>query len=973
MPSSTSRSTPMMMMQQQQRSNGSQAANFVRVAAKTAVPIVSSVPKCKSLKGYRQHPLNTVNGISYNNGQSSTDQHLHQQVAMGRSMRQQQQPYSHRTINDERIVQQSGEDDVVLIFSDDHLLDGGGGGGGKGSSASGMPMIGRRLASKSARAMAQQQLYQQVDLADQVIDYSQPPTIQVPEFPVERSHKSLQQRRVSATSGKVIDASMMHSNQSYQDSQKQPVVGRRSHRILEQHQRQQSMSQAQSIAHSLPAKSGHRMSATSRSRQLYLDYELHQDNNEQQFIHSTSGVHLLSKTAAHYHHHHPNHQEHMNQRQVASGNQSLMPSGGCSTSTPKPPVNSARQLINQHQLPVDGYSLPYQSHELLPSEPLKRRSDRKSALSSQVLNHQERKDQSLAEPYAMSCCSQLVEPSMIRPPVAANSCPDPRCCPPLPTMAPPSVIECSDPQCCPQFSSQEDLLMLQQQQHRSQRSSRHAKRLINSNTNPQQERDAYHRASSCSERRMLQNARGVAPPPVAAKPHSGLLLRTAGEPLPSELAPQMYHYSDSPIMQPNADPLAGVGHQSRSRRQLAGIANNPNSRSLSSERLNRRSLSHRGQPVDAEDPAAAAVTQMYESLAAELKAKLGNTKTAPILLPPKDYDTLSRKQGKLTGIELRRSTNPQLVGPIQSSTIPEAKEIVCGPSPVSSPARPLGSEMGVVTSRTETNHSNSNSFSDRSRSNSSSGLGSIVCGDSATSNASNSPESPGNCSSIVSHRSSGDNANRMHHHHHQHQLMMPEPSVVVTSAKFSGYHEKSSMSQMSKQQESQLMDSPSSGDIDSGHHNRGFSDTSGSSLSRCGDDDDDDDDHDHQQQLRRQQVNSNQVRGGRVTSSSSNKLLPLSKQESQKPTSLSSSPSSVSSTPSSARSPSASSSSNNMLHNNSRNDDHTNQDNRGKGMHNHHPSKVSNGVLWNGRVEIPLKVNSERNGNTYLATKQIIY
>lgn len=64
-----------------------------------------------------------------------------------------------------------------------------------------------------------------------------------------------------------------------------------------------------------------------------------------------------------------------------------------------------------------------------------------------------------------------------------------------------------------------------------------------------------------------------------------------------------------------------------------------------------------------------AVEQMYESLAAELKAKLGNPRIGPILLPPRDYDTLCRKQGKLDGIELRRSTNPQLVGPILPDTV----------------------------------------------------------------------------------------------------------------------------------------------------------------------------------------------------------------------------------------------------------------------------------------------------------------
>lgn len=53
---------------------------------------------------------------------------------------------------------------------------------------------------------------------------------------------------------------------------------------------------------------------------------------------------------------------------------------------------------------------------------------------------------------------------------------------------------------------------------------------------------------------------------------------------------------------------------------------------------------------------------MYESLAHELKVKLGNAKKGPILLPPRDYDTISRKHGNLTGIEYRKSTNANIVG-----------------------------------------------------------------------------------------------------------------------------------------------------------------------------------------------------------------------------------------------------------------------------------------------------------------------
>ena len=61
------------------------------------------------------------------------------------------------------------------------------------------------------------------------------------------------------------------------------------------------------------------------------------------------------------------------------------------------------------------------------------------------------------------------------------------------------------------------------------------------------------------------------------------------------------------------------------------------------------------------------VSTLYESLAAEFRAKLGNPKTGPILLPPRDYDTISRKRGKLEGIEYRKSTNKQIVGPTVGS------------------------------------------------------------------------------------------------------------------------------------------------------------------------------------------------------------------------------------------------------------------------------------------------------------------
>ncbi|XP_043482303.1 uncharacterized protein LOC122511236 [Leptopilina heterotoma] len=59
-------------------------------------------------------------------------------------------------------------------------------------------------------------------------------------------------------------------------------------------------------------------------------------------------------------------------------------------------------------------------------------------------------------------------------------------------------------------------------------------------------------------------------------------------------------------------------------------------------------------------------TSIYESLAAELRAKLGRgnsaDNTGPILLPPRDYDTVHRQRGNLLGIEFRRCLNQNIVG-----------------------------------------------------------------------------------------------------------------------------------------------------------------------------------------------------------------------------------------------------------------------------------------------------------------------
>jgi len=59
-------------------------------------------------------------------------------------------------------------------------------------------------------------------------------------------------------------------------------------------------------------------------------------------------------------------------------------------------------------------------------------------------------------------------------------------------------------------------------------------------------------------------------------------------------------------------------------------------------------------------PASLAVPTPVASLASELRARLATG--APILLPPKDYDTVSRSRGNLNGIDERRCANANIVG-----------------------------------------------------------------------------------------------------------------------------------------------------------------------------------------------------------------------------------------------------------------------------------------------------------------------
>jgi hypothetical protein len=59
---------------------------------------------------------------------------------------------------------------------------------------------------------------------------------------------------------------------------------------------------------------------------------------------------------------------------------------------------------------------------------------------------------------------------------------------------------------------------------------------------------------------------------------------------------------------------------------------------------------------------------LFDSLAAELRAKL-NGNGPPLLLPPRDYDTVHRSKGNLAAIELRRCQNTCIVGGIRPSSV----------------------------------------------------------------------------------------------------------------------------------------------------------------------------------------------------------------------------------------------------------------------------------------------------------------
>ena len=94
-----------------------------------------------------------------------------------------------------------------------------------------------------------------------------------------------------------------------------------------------------------------------------------------------------------------------------------------------------------------------------------------------------------------------------------------------------------------------------------------------------------------------------------------------------------------------------------------GSGSNASSKIGSDGRSLGRSSDSGGSELNPSGPPEKLVT-LYDSLAAELREKLngGGGKHAPLLLPPRDYDTVHRGRGNLTGIDKRRALNPAIVG-----------------------------------------------------------------------------------------------------------------------------------------------------------------------------------------------------------------------------------------------------------------------------------------------------------------------
>lgn len=785
---------------------GADAGRFIRVAAQIAQPIVSSVPKCRNPKP-RSHPFDSL----------EEPEHQHwrplMMVAPDEQRARQRQDASRQRARPAR------GDQVLLIVNDDHVKGGG------------VPVIGRRLPSKSAgaRSSSFSRIAGHLDRQDAGPDLGQfvrPPP-------------------------------MAPSNLTPAGS---PVVGRRSRRIQQQHQqaalyrveshdivavrRRQDSRPASNNKKPATFNSGCAHSTDPSGRQIQALGQLHQ-----QPVSSSSSNNLTRP--------HHQHQPAMSLLSLTASDEHLAPVGG------------PRAYSHQQQDPV---LLQYcQLNEAPPR--------RKATSSSRLLA-------------PASPCSAFCQAS-----IGAVYCRD-ACCQ---AQRRPDPDPCDSPPCqmpCCQLP----VMLAEQRRQASSRSTMHLHRHSSdeqlarlAQTKPQgnsSSSSSYHHSCQANGSPALA---GHQQP--AALVTSGAYRRSSSCHRPPRVRPEALtdhqHHHSHKIAPPV--PTKPANYTLVASNQTPPISFSSSASSLVGSRPQHQSSVSRHHPDTKQqhEREAAAVTQMYESLASELKAKLSDPRAAPILLPPKDYDTLSRRQGKLTGIELRRSTNPQLVGPLTGGLAATGRLVSRGNSSIAEETS--SGERIEAANRTETAATSSSAWSpassqtdevtsrsgdlQRSRSNSSSGLGSISLGAGSPSSAGSRPASNSSSSEDMRQFKLADV-------HHSMDQFKPPPSGA------------------SRQNGHQIR-SPdnfcSSGD--SGH--------SGSVDGR----------------------DSNELRGPGGVAPPAEVACPKRQGDTKRSSLV--------------------------------------QQQRGKGIENHNPSNVSDGSVWNGRVEVPLKVNSER--NTYLATKQIIY
>lgn len=102
------------------------------------------------------------------------------------------------------------------------------------------------------------------------------------------------------------------------------------------------------------------------------------------------------------------------------------------------------------------------------------------------------------------------------------------------------------------------------------------------------------------------------------------------------------------------------------------------------------------------------IANLYDSLAAELKEKLctgSQQNHAPILLPPRDYDTVHRQKGNLSGIDFRRCLNMNIVG----MNVAAAAKAKNGAGELISAVQASGSKQHLASPRTKVGSSGGSS------------------------------------------------------------------------------------------------------------------------------------------------------------------------------------------------------------------------------------------------------------------------